>query len=286
MKFRLVLVLSVCSPVFSDGSSKPEPFKNPLTFIDMDNVTTNSIDKYYDDDDRIVGGYLAQPGQIPYQAGIYLYTANNQASICGGTLISNEWVMSAAHCTYRIVRAEVILGTVDITQRPPGSVRVWANFIRTHPNYRENSSKFDISLIRIPRVLFTNTIRSVYIAVSNGNSYVGQNVLVSGYGKTSDNTNTNRLYYTYTQIVNLNVCYNFYRPGLVDNSMLCARGPNNRPQSACRGDSGGPVFLNNVGVIGIISFGPDSCQRSQPEGYQRVNPHKTFIQQTTGLNFN
>lgn len=274
-----VLILSVVAAVWCES-----PFDQPISSIDV--AKTNATSSDYNSEDRIIGGYLAQQGQFPYQAGLYLYKANNQGSSCGGTLISNSWIMSAAHCTYNNVRAEVILGTIDMTQRPPGSVRVWANYIRTHPNYRPGSNKFDISLIRIPPVQFSNTIRSVYIAVSNANSYVGQNVVVSGYGRIADNTNTNRLYYTQTRIANLQVCYNFYKQGLVDNSMLCAKPPGNRPQSACRGDSGGPVFVNNYGVVGIVSFGPNSCQQGQPEAYQRVNVHKNFIRSTTGINFN
>lgn len=287
MELLLFTVLSLLSAVLCDdfNSSYKSPFDEPIKYIDV--ASFNETSNEYNTDDRIIGGQLAQPGQFAYQAGLYLYKANNEGSSCGGTLITNIWILSASHCTWNIVRAEVILGTTDMTQRPPGSFRAWANYIQTHPNYRPNSKKYDISLIRFPPVQFSNTIRPVYIAVSNTNSYVGTNVIISGYGRIADNTNTNRLYYTYTTIINLQVCSNFFGSALVDNSMMCARTPpqSNRPQSACRGDSGGPVFVQNYGVVGIVSYGPKSCVRREPEVYHRINNHRTFIRTTTGINF-
>lgn len=45
------------------------------------------------EDDRIVGGYECPKNSVPYQ--VSLFTGYN---FCGGTLLSDEWVLSAAHC--------------------------------------------------------------------------------------------------------------------------------------------------------------------------------------------
>lgn len=50
---------------------------------------------------RIVGGQPARAGQFPYQVALYLFKSftSNLASKCGGSLISQRWIVTAAHCT-------------------------------------------------------------------------------------------------------------------------------------------------------------------------------------------
>lgn len=56
----------------------------------------SSID---DNDGKIVGGQKATRGQFPYQIGMYLYKQDQSGSKCGGSLISRQWIVTAAHCT-------------------------------------------------------------------------------------------------------------------------------------------------------------------------------------------
>merc|ERR1719187_3088825 len=58
-----------------------------VTYIKPDNV---------DNDTRIVGGYEAVPGSWPWQA----YLVYQGDFVCGGTLISDQWVLSAGHCFF------------------------------------------------------------------------------------------------------------------------------------------------------------------------------------------
>lgn len=54
---------------------------------------------FEDEDGKIVGGQKARRGQFPYQVAMYLYTPDQSSSKCGGSLISRQWVLTAAHCT-------------------------------------------------------------------------------------------------------------------------------------------------------------------------------------------
>lgn len=54
---------------------------------------------FENDDGKIVGGQKARRGQFPYQVGMYLYTQDQSSSKCGGSLISRQWIITAAHCT-------------------------------------------------------------------------------------------------------------------------------------------------------------------------------------------
>lgn len=52
-------------------------------------------------DARIVGGKKAFLGQFPYQVAVYLLEADNKTFICGGSIIDNNWILTAGHCTYK-----------------------------------------------------------------------------------------------------------------------------------------------------------------------------------------
>lgn len=50
--------------------------------------------------ERIVGGDLAELGQFPYQVAIYFIDKDKKTFICGGSIVNEEWVLTAAHCSY------------------------------------------------------------------------------------------------------------------------------------------------------------------------------------------
>lgn len=87
---------------------------------------------------RIEQGENAQRGQFPYYALLNTITYENNQT-CGGTLISNQWVVTSGHCLYGAYRVEVHLGSLktnDIAEK--GRVIVTTvnqQDIIMHPNY-------------------------------------------------------------------------------------------------------------------------------------------------------
>ena len=53
--------------------------------------------------ERIVGGEVAELGQFPYQVGIYLFDPNDKTYICGGSIINEEWILTAGHCVDKYI---------------------------------------------------------------------------------------------------------------------------------------------------------------------------------------
>lgn len=51
-------------------------------------------------DARIVGGKRAQLGMFPYQVAVFIYDKENKSYICGGSIIDENWILTAGHCTY------------------------------------------------------------------------------------------------------------------------------------------------------------------------------------------
>lgn len=68
------------------------------TFVEPENITFHD---YENPEGRIVNGMRAARGQFPYQAGLIIKDNQNNNYKCGGSVISNLWILTAAHCTYR-----------------------------------------------------------------------------------------------------------------------------------------------------------------------------------------
>lgn len=105
---------------------------------------------------------------------------------------------------------------------------------------------------------------------------------VSGFGKTGDDTkSSHELRYTNLKVISNRVCSMSYRPGVVDGSKICcdSRGPH----STCQGDSGGPLVLKGTyNLVGLTSFGGDSCEQGTPVVFTRVSAHKRFLEKYLG----
>ncbi|TNN68288.1 Trypsin [Liparis tanakae] len=97
------------------------------------------------EDNKIVGGSECPKNSVPYQ--VSLFTGYNS---CGGTLLSEEWVLSAAHCKTKS-NVDVRLGEHDIWE-PEGTEQhiMSAKFIR-HPDYNSRTQDSDIMLIKLSR---------------------------------------------------------------------------------------------------------------------------------------
>lgn len=137
-------------------------------------------------DGRITNGEKAAAGQFPYQVGLSLKTSAG-SFWCGGSLIGNTWVLTAAHCTDGVTSATVYLGS---TTRTVAAVThtVAASAIHQHTGYKSSTLANDISLIKIPSVTYTSAIKAIRLpaVASSYSTYAGNYAIASGWGRTSD----------------------------------------------------------------------------------------------------
>ncbi|PWA28173.1 hypothetical protein CCH79_00020903 [Gambusia affinis] len=128
---------------------------------------------------RIVGGAVAPEGSWPWQVSLQL-----SSHFCGGSLISSEWVLTAAHCIIRdIGSASLVLGLQSLTGTNPNKVtRTVAQVIR-HPSFRISTLDNDIALIKLSSaVTFNNYISPVCLPAAGSTFYSGVDSWITGWG--------------------------------------------------------------------------------------------------------
>ncbi|XP_055910850.1 uncharacterized protein LOC129945216 [Eupeodes corollae] len=242
------------------------------------------------EESRITNGQIAEPKQFPYQAGLLLHLEKGSAW-CGGTLISNQWVLTAAHCTDSIVSVDVHLGMFDRLNRYEEGqkvIRVARANIIVHEHWNPSSVQNDISLIRLPYpVEFNEYIQAAQLPrlIGTPSNYVGVNSIASGWGRTSDSATgtTDKLRWIEVPIMDNSACASYYS-GSVRDTNICISTKN--AKSTCNGDSGGPLVLADRSntIIGLTSFGVKlGCEQGWPGVFTRVSSYLIWIFQNSGV---
>lgn len=230
---------------------------------------------------RIVGGSPASRGQFPYQVALL----RGRQLFCGGSLIADSWVLSAAHCVHngnnQVISplvVTVLAGTATIGQ---GGVRRGVQRIISHD--RHLTSRADIALLRLLQPYqLDGQIQPIPLARSSDVPPTGtRDVLISGWGRMSTNGPLpTTLQYNRATALTSAQCFRQYG---ISSDVLCLQSPTNN--GACFGDSGGPAVYNQQ-LVGVASFVIGACGTRAPDGYVRVSDYGTWIQTTISLNGN
>ncbi|ODM94876.1 Transmembrane protease serine 9 [Orchesella cincta] len=240
----------------------------------------------------IVGGTLAKVGE--YRMQIAMVRRSNSALRCGGTLLNNLYVLTAAHCCLDdnglVLDPEkyaVLLNTFDIShlERTHG---LKENIIRidVHPLFSPDTLQNDCCLLKLehPVNLVSQTepiLRTTCLPRRRSNDrLVGTNLTVTGWGATSEDGDISKeLLKVEVTVISNEQCNKEY-DGMITDAMLCAASPE---KDSCQGDSGGPAFKEVYGrymQVGITSFG-EGCARPGFAGvYARVAVLNDWIRMT------
>ncbi|MGJ2342679.1 S1 family serine peptidase, partial [Salmonella enterica subsp. enterica serovar Paratyphi A] len=139
---------------------------------------------------RIVGGEEAVPNAWPWQVGLFI----DGLYFCGGSLISDTVILTAAHCTDDATFFRVVLGGHEINNgNEAGRVEVRSEDYTQHESYNAFTIANDIAVIRLPEpITFTDTISPVCLPGADdvANDFLGEIVTPTGWGRPSDSTNS------------------------------------------------------------------------------------------------
>ncbi|XP_017491691.1 PREDICTED: brachyurin-like [Rhagoletis zephyria] len=240
---------------------------------------------------RITNGNVAAAKQFPYQAGLLLYFEDG-ASWCGASLISDRWLLTAAHCTDGALGVDVYLGAwnrTDKTEKHQHIIYVSNRNIIVHETYDGVAIVDDISLIKLPvSIEFNDYVQPIALpkVAETYDTYVGKQVIASGWGKISDSSRgaTDVLRFIEVPILENRVCNRWFL-GSVKSTNICIKTTGGI--STCNGDSGGPLVYNDgesTVLIGATSFGIRlGCEMGWPGVFTRVTSYLPWIEAKSGI---
>ncbi|XP_047436748.1 chymotrypsin A-like [Mugil cephalus] len=231
---------------------------------------------------RIVNGEEAVPHSWPWQASLQDYTGFH---FCGGSLINENWVVTAAHCGVGL-SDRVVLGEHDRSSSSESIQVLKVGKVITHPKYSSYTINNDIQLIKLATPAQLNTRVSPVCLAATGDDFPGGlKCVTSGWGLTRYNAaNTPALLQQAALPLLTNTsCRNYWGTKITD-LMICAGASG---VSSCMGDSGGPLVCEKGGawtLVGIVSWGSGTCSTSMPAVYARVTALRSWVDQTLAAN--
>merc|ERR1712142_1350900 len=214
---------------------------------------------------RIVGGTVTEVNEYPWQVG--LVGSGGSRPFCGGSVIGDRWVLTAAHCTGSS-SIQVLLGEHDTSSSNDNVVRKNVVRVIDHPSYDRSTLDYDFSLLQLDSAIdFASNehIRPVCLPSDDSNTYAGQQATVTGWGTTSSGGSTSStLREVVVQVLSNTECTNKgYTTSDITANMICA-GVEAGGKDSCQGDSGGPLVSSGSGdgttagqnyeQIGVVSW--------------------------------
>ncbi|XP_015232336.1 PREDICTED: suppressor of tumorigenicity 14 protein homolog [Cyprinodon variegatus] len=238
---------------------------------------------------RIVGGQNADTGEWPWQVSLHYRTSGHA---CGASVISDRWLLSAAHCfrfsnEHGLANNWVTYSGLHSQFNPEEAQMRKLKRIIIHEFYNSMTFDYDIALLELNEPLeFSNTIQPICLPSSSHVFPPGMSCWITGWGAAREGGGVQIvLQKASVKIINDNIC-NEVLGGRLTSRMFCS-GFLAGGVDACQGDSGGPlVCFEESGKwfqAGIVSWGVGCARRDKPGVYSRVTKLRDWIKRETNI---
>jgi hypothetical protein len=237
---------------------------------------------------KITGGTTASITDFPWQV---FYISGNY--MCGGTIISPGWVITAAHCTKGSNNAAIPASQMSVkvgADNPYSSSQgkiYGVSEVIVHESFNSVTLENDVALLRLKdQINYPNAVSIKLISaedVANGATDPGVLSWVTGWGLTKVSPET---FPTSLQKVQLPIVSNTTASSVwkdIPETVIMA-GYLNGNKDACNGDSGGPMVVpvfDSYKLAGIVSWGSTNCNTYG--AYTRISSFETWIRTKTGI---
>ncbi|XP_041473676.1 enteropeptidase-like [Lytechinus variegatus] len=231
---------------------------------------------------RIVGGVNAQEGEFPWM--VYLYSVD-YGQFCGATLISSDWVVTAAHCVWGITDLldSVIMGDLHLSIHSEHHLAIAPDDIFIHPEYNDITMNADIALIKLSEpVSFTEYVRPACLSQTLQEFGDYTTCIITGWGDT-EHVEADTLRKAVVRLIEGENCKKLYDiPDDYDTQYLLCAGFERGGIDTCQGDSGGPLVCEGADgrwhLTGVTSFGNGCADPGFPGIYARVSTLLPFLE--------
>jgi trypsin len=230
-----------------------------------------------DENTKIVGGTELEIKAAPFIVLLIYY----KSPICGGSIISSNFILTASHCTESMSPRDLMIqsGSSEVGE----GRNHYVSHIYMHPQYDGSNFNFDACLLKIFGKIFYNKFQqAIALPEENDETPVGAAVRVMGWGRTLQSSES----MNFLRVVNLitldpKECETNYEEFQItmENNKICAVHPERKDgKDSCQGDSGGPLQrLADGKLIGIVSFGMGCAKKEYPGIYAKVSSVRGWI---------
>lgn len=253
-------------------------FLNHLILTGILSISFSSWAQFRPD---IVGGVEANQGEFPFMVSLQ---SEYSSHYCGGSLIKEDWVLTAAHCMDSGYIDAVVFGVHELNNSPQKEV-VKIKKVIMHPNFNSSTMDYDYALIQLEKPVNFEPVKlnRADIPVKDDEEQMST---TAGWGVLAENSYSvsNKLMKVDVPLVASPKCSKAYASyNEITDRMICA-GYDQGKKDSCQGDSGGPLIMkkkNRNVLIGVVSWGK-GCARPQAYGvYSKVSAAYQWIQEQT-----
>ncbi|XP_063271464.1 neurotrypsin [Prinia subflava] len=246
---------------------------------------------------RIIGGKNSLRGGWPWQVALRLKSSHGDGRLlCGATLISSCWVLTAAHCFKRYgnnTRNYVVrVGDYHTLVLEEYEEEIGVQEIVVHREYRPDSSDYDIALVRLQGpeeqcARFSTHVLPACLPLRRERPQkTAPNCFITGWGDTG-RAYSRTLQQAAIPLLPKRVCEERYKRRFTGR-MLCAGNMQEQKRvDSCQGDSGGPLMCERPGeswvVYGVTSWGYGCGVKDSPGVYTKVSSFVPWIKSVTKL---